>query len=145
MNFTDIEGSTIAVIRVRGRRSIKPRIDHTLKLFRLHRTNHAVVLKATKPVIGMLKIAKDYIAFGKISKGVLERLIERKGEIGQKKAREVIKPKEVAEAVFEGKKMGEFIDPVFRLHPPRKGWKSVKHPFEEVKDGDIDPLVKRMM
>jgi large subunit ribosomal protein L30 len=145
MNFSKIEGHIIAIIRVRGRRSIKPRINHTLKLFRLHRTNHAVVMKATKPTIGMLKIAKDYVAFGKISKEVLEQVIEKRGEIGQKKSNETVKSKDVAEAVFEGKRLGDFIDPVFRLHPPRKGWKTVKNPSEEVKDENIDPVIKRMI
>ena len=145
MKFSKLEGSTIAIIRVRGRRSIKPRIDYTLKLFRLHRTNHAVVIKATKPIIGMLKVAKDYLAFGKISEGVLEKLIEKKGKIGQKRAKDVIKPKEVAKEVIGGKKVENFIDPVFRLHPPKKGWKNVKNPSDEVKDEDIDPVIKRMM
>jgi 50S ribosomal protein uL30 len=145
MNFSKLEGHIIAIIRVRGRRSIKPQINCTLKLFRLHRTNHAVVVKATRPTIGMLKIAKDYVAFGIISKEMLEQVIEKRGEIGQKMAREVIKPKEVAEAVFEGKKLGDFIDPVFRLHPPRKGWKSVKNPSLEVIDENIDPVIKRMI
>jgi large subunit ribosomal protein L30 len=145
MNFSKLKGEIIAIIRVRGRRSIKPRIDHTLKLLRVHRTNHAVVLKANDSVIGMLKIAKDYLAFGKISKEALEQLIAKRGEIGRKMAKEVIKPGEVAEAVFAGKRVDDFIDPVFRLHPPRKGWKTVKNPSLEVIDENIDPLIKRMI
>jgi large subunit ribosomal protein L30 len=146
MKFETIKDQIIAVVRIRGRRSMKPKIDHTLKLMKLHRTNHAVIYKATAPIIGMLKIAKDYIAFGKISKETLEALIAKRGEKGAKKASEVIKPKEVADAVFSGKKLGDFIDPVFRLAPPRKGWKNVKKPELIVPEsGDIDAVIKRMM
>jgi 50S ribosomal protein uL30 len=146
MKFETIEDQIIAVIRVRGRRSMKPKIDNTLKLMKLYRTNQAVIYKATRPIIGMLKVAKDYIAFGKISKETLEALIAKRGEKGSKKASEVVKPKEVADAVFAGKKIGDYIDPVFRLAPPRKGWKNVKKPELIVPEsGDIDSVIKRMM
>jgi large subunit ribosomal protein L30 len=146
MKFDKIENEVIVIIRVRGRRSVKPKIDQTLELLKLSRTNHAVVYKATPSIIGMLKVVKDYVAFGKITKETLEALIAKRGEKGSKKASEVIKPKEVAEAVFAGKKLGDFIDPVFRLMPPRKGWKDVKKPETIVPEsGDADAIVKRMM
>jgi len=145
-HFEKMDKEVIAVIRVRGRRSMKPKIDHTLELLKLSRTNHAVVYKATMPIIGMLKVVKDYVAFGRISKETLEALIVKRGEKGSKKASEVVNPKEVAEAVFAGKKLGDYIDPVFRLAPPRKGWKSVKKPELLVPEsGDIDSIIKRMM
>jgi large subunit ribosomal protein L30 len=144
--FDKLNNEVIVVIRVRGRRNMKPKIAHTLELLKLSRTNHAVIYKATMPIIGMLKVAKDYVAFGRISKETLEALIAKRGEKGSKKASEVANPKEVAEAVFAGKKLGDFIDPVFRLAPPRKGWKTVKKPELLVPEsGDADGIVKRMM
>jgi large subunit ribosomal protein L30 len=146
MNFDALEGKIIAVIRLRGRRNMKPKIADTLKLLKLERTNQAVVYKATASIIGMLKVAKDYVAFGTMTKETLEALIAKRGEKGAKKASETAKPADVAEAVFAGKKIGDFIDPVFRLMPPRKGLKSVKRPDLAIsEDGSVDALIKKMM
>ena len=73
-HFERMDKEVIAVIRVRGRRNMKPKIAHTLELLKLSRTNHAVVYKATMSIIGMLKVVKDYVAFGRISKDMLEAL-----------------------------------------------------------------------
>jgi large subunit ribosomal protein L30 len=146
MNFDSLDGKIIAVIRLRGRRSMKPKVGDTLKLMKLARTNQAVVYKATVSTIGMLKVAKDYVAFGPITQKTLEALIAKRGEIGSKKASETVKPAEVAEAVFAGKRIGDFIDPVFRLMPPRKGLRSVKRPDLAIsEDGSVDVLIKNMM
>ncbi|MBI5228760.1 uL30 family ribosomal protein, partial [Candidatus Micrarchaeota archaeon] len=110
-----------AIVRIRGVRSMKPRTKKTLELLMLLRPNHCVVCRATPQLMGMLNVAKDYIAYGPIKEEALLALVLKRGEKGGKCIRELMKDAEIkaaVKAVFEGKKVSEFIDPVFRLHPP---------------------------
>ena len=137
----------VAVVRIRGRRNVKPRIRKTLELLRLHKPNHAVVYKESPSLMGMLNKVKDYVAYGNISEKTFLALLEKRGEKGSKKLKEVANVEEVAKAFIESGKR-EF-DPVFRLHPPRKGWKDIKKPYTAGGDlgkrPDMDSLLKRMM
>lgn len=142
---------TIAIVRIRGVRSMKPKTKKTLELLRLFRPNHCVVYKSTPQVMGMLNVAKDYIAFGPIREETLSGLLAKRGEKGGKLLNEVLKEAEIgaaAKAVFGGKNIGEFVDPVFRLHPPRSGYKNIKLAYPDGdlgKRNDMDTLLKRMM
>ena len=49
----------LAVIRVRGRRKIRPNIQKTLELLRLERPNHCVLLDDSVQNLGMLQLVKD--------------------------------------------------------------------------------------
>jgi len=144
--MNDLEGKVICIVRVRGIRNIKPKIKHTLKLLRLHKPNHCVVYKATKPLLGMLKVVKDYVTFGEVDEKTLERLIMKRGEKGSEKVNKELAKKIVDEIKKEGKVKS--IDPVFRLHPPRKGWKNIKkaYPFGSLGFRDnMSFLLNRMM
>ncbi len=143
--------TTIAIVRVRGVRSMKPRIKRTLELLKLQKPNHCVVYSATPQLLGMVNIAKDYIAFGEISEEFLAALLAKRGEKGSKMLSELMKEaefKNAAKEIFGGKKVSEFADPVFRLHPPRGGYKNIKVIFPQGglgKRTDMDTFVKRMM
>ena len=55
--------------------------------------------------------------------------------------------KKVAKDIFEGAPMKKYMDPVFRLHPPRKGLKNIKkaYPMGALgKRDDMDEFIKRM-
>ncbi len=135
----------IAIVRVRGIHNLKPKVRKTLELLRLHKPNHAVVVPDTPAYRGMLKIVKDYVTYGEVSDETLLKLIEKRGEKGSKK---VSNPKEVLERMKKGEKYDDLMDPVFRLHPPRKGWKSIKrlYPYGALGPRDnMDDLLKRMM
>ncbi len=146
----ELDGKLIAIVRVRGIRKVKPKIRKTLALLKLHKPNHAVLYKANPALIGMLKVVKDYVTFGEVSKETVERLIAKRGEKGSKRAKELYneeKIKEIAERIYSGEKVGE-IDPVFRLHPPRRGWKSIKAHYPKGALGyrdNMDDLLRRMM
>ena len=142
----------IAVVRVRGKRKLKPKIDRTLELLRLDRPNHCVIVDDSKPSMGMLGIVKDYVTFGKIDGETLFKLIYKRGMKGSKRIRELSKKEEIQEAakkIFDGKmKLSEFVDPVFMLHPPRKGYKSIKkaHPLGDLgKREEMNTLLRRMI
>lgn len=141
----------IAAVRIRGIRKIKPKIKKTLELLRLVKPNYCAILDDTAQTLGMLNVSKDYIAFGKIDDETLFRLIYKRGNKGSKRIRELYdkeKIKEMVKGIMEGKTtLKSVMDPVFMLHPPRKGYKDTKkiYPFGDLgKRDDINALLKRM-
>ena len=144
------KGDLIAIVRVRGIRNMKPKIKKTLELLKLNKPNHAVIYKANESVMGMLELVKDYVSFGRISEEMLVKLITKRAELGSKRAKELYSEKEIKEIVKEIVEKGKTdkIDPVFRLHPPRRGWKNIKthYPRGDLAErGDMDELIRRMM
>ncbi|MCD6549666.1 50S ribosomal protein L30 [Candidatus Micrarchaeota archaeon] len=123
----------IAVVRVRGLWGVKPKIRTTLEKLNLTRVNHCVVVDDNPYYRGMLNVVKDYVAYGPISPVMMERLIKKRGEFSRKRKVELSDEeiKQFVKEFFEGKKtlkdLG--IKPVFRLNPPRKGYRSIKRPY----------------
>ncbi len=125
----------IAIVRVRGRFGLKPKIKRTLELLKLHKPNHCVIYNDTPSIRGMLKVIEDYVAYGEIDEKTLISLI---------KTRSNLNPEETIKIIKNGGK----INYVFRLHPPRKGWGSIKQRYPKGALGrrdDMDELLKRMM
>jgi len=151
----------IAVIRVRGTTGVKGEVADTMKMLRLNRINHAVILEDENPSYqGMLQKAKDYITWGEIKEDTLAKVISKRGRLpgGAKLTEEYLKGntshkniEELTKAVFKGEKLEDNgIKPVFRLHPPRKGYKNTKKAYNE--DGtlgyrgeNIEVLIKNML
>ena len=76
--------------------------------------------------LGMIKKVKDFVAFGKINAEMFEKLIEKRGQLLDKKKK--INAKEIVKELEKGKKYEELnLKPFFRLHPPRGGIDSKKH------------------
>ena len=151
----------IAAIRVRGRTGIKGKISDTLKMLRLTRINHAVILPDNPSYHGMLVKSKDYITWGEINQETLTQLIEKRGKLpGNKKITpEELKEKgnypsalKLAQAIIQGKAKLEDVGlkPVFRLHPPRKGYKDIKMSYQEggtlgYRGEEITTLIMKMI
>lgn len=142
----------IAIVRVRGIRKLKPKIKKTLEMLRLNRPNHCVVVDDSKPVAGMLNVVRDYVAYGEIDEDTLFKLIYKRGMKGSKRVKELSekeKIKESTKGIIGGKvKLSEVADPVFMLHPPRRGYKNVKmaYPLGDLgKRDDMNLLLRRMM
>jgi len=154
-----------AVIRIRGTVGVPYDIEYTLRLLRLVRKFHCVIYPATPSIIGMLEKAKDWITWGEIDYETLVELLKKRGRTrGNKPLTDEYVQKvlglsgieDLARKILEGKlvfhKLEDYgIKPVFRLHPPRKGFKgSIKKPY---KDGGelgyrgkaINELLKRMI
>ncbi|MEW6528284.1 MAG: uL30 family ribosomal protein [Candidatus Micrarchaeota archaeon] len=142
--------SKIAIIRIRGKRNIEPKIKKTLELLRLRKPNHCVVMENSCYVRGMLNLVKDYVTFGQIDNNALERLLYKKGKKGAKRLSEILNNDEIVDItkkIMDGAKVSEFATPVFALKPPRKGYKDIKQPYPKGDLGarpDISPLIKRM-
>ena len=117
------------VIRIRGTTGVKQGIASTLEMLRLNRISHAVLVDENPSYKGMLQKAKDYITWG-TDYSTFE---------------------ELANALLNGELKAQDIDmkPVFRLHPPRKGYKGIRHSVNEggslgYRGEDINNLAKRM-
>ena len=151
-----------AVVRVRGTVNVRHDIKKTLEMLRLNRVNHCVVVEETPSYKGMLQKAKDYITWGEIEKETLAELIRKRGRLlGDKPVDdEYIRSAtpynsidELAGAIIDGKiRYREIpkIKPVFRLHPPRKGYEGIKRAYTiggalGYRGKEINDLIKRML
>jgi len=139
-----------AVIRLKGLVKIREDFQSTLKMLRLNRKMHCVVLDENDIVKGMLYKVKDRVTWGEIDDDTLKLLIEKRG----RKLGNVRLTKEEADDIFkklkESKKFPNGIKPVFRLTPPSKGFKhSIKQHYPKGELGyrgnEINELLKRMI
>lgn len=128
--------SKLAAVRVRGNIGFKEEVDDTLEILGLNRSNHCVLVDDSQE--GMLERAKEVVTWGPIEPDTLADLIRERGEL---KGKNPVTDEEVAdrspyedirdlaEAVCEGNgELGEAegLKKVFRLHPPKKGYKPTK-------------------
>ncbi|MFB0567169.1 MAG: 50S ribosomal protein L30 [Candidatus Bathyarchaeia archaeon] len=151
----------LAVVRVRGVSDVFREIKETMELLHLPRNCHATLVDNRPAYVGMLKKAQHYLTWGEISKENIALLLKKRGRlVGNKKltdeyAKEIGYKSldELAEAIHRTKV--EFnklprIKPVFRLHPPSKGFKGkVKRSYTTggvtgYRRENINNLVKRM-
>lgn len=154
-----------AIVRLRGTVGVPHNIDYTLKLLRLVKKYHCVVYPASPAIEGMLDVVKDWVTWGEVDLPTLIELLKRRGRVmgGKPLTDEFVKERlgvdsieTLAKAIIEGKIQFHKLEtvgikPVFRLHPPKKGFKgSIKKPY---KDGGelgyrgfaINELLKRMI
>jgi len=137
-----------AVIRMRGVVKARKQAINTLKLLRLHRKMHCVVIPDNPSYKGMIQAAKDYITWGTISENVLQMMVTKRG---RKPGNVRLNADEANRAIAmlkEGKKPE--IVPVFRLTPPRGGFKhSIKHSYPRGEIGNrkdkINELLEKMI
>lgn len=124
----------LAVVRVRGISGVSREIKDTLKMLRLNRNCHATLIDNRPSYLGMLLKAHHYLSWGEISKENIVLLLKKRGRLsGNKKLTDQCVKEmgyesldDLAEAVFNLKvEYGELVNtkPVFRLHPPKKGFK----------------------
>ena len=149
-----------AVVKVRGSINVKPKIKETMKLMRLNRVNHCVIVPENETYDGMLKIIKDYVTWGEVDVETTELMLESSGKTS---GNAIFTKKELKDSSFktmkalaknlsEGKVVMRDVPklkPIFRLHPPRKGYEGVKRSFKEggalgYRGEKINQLIRRM-
>ena len=149
-----------AVVKVRGSINVKPKIKETMKLMRLNRVNHCVIVPENETYEGMLKIIKDYVTWGEVDVETTELMLESSGKTS---GNAIFTKKELKDSSFktmkalaknlsEGKVVMRDVPklkPLFRLHPPRKGYEGVKRSFKEggalgYRGEKINQLIRRM-
>ncbi|MEJ2294965.1 MAG: uL30 family ribosomal protein, partial [Candidatus Lokiarchaeota archaeon] len=71
----------IFAVRIRGSPGMNRKILDTLKMLRMHKLNHGVLLWGKPSYIGMLNKCKDFISYGEIDEKTLIRLLRVRGRI----------------------------------------------------------------
>jgi large subunit ribosomal protein L30 len=152
----------IAAVKVRGTVSAQRESKETLMMLRLSRTNHAVLIDNRPAFKGMLQRVQSYVTWGEVSKETVALMLQKRGRLaGDKKLTDEYAQKvgykslsELADAIAtckveHQKLLG--IQPIFRLHPPSKGFKGktkkgYKSGGEAGYRGEaINDLIKRMV
>lgn len=150
-----------ALVRVRGNVNVRGSIEDTLKMLRLHRVNHCVLLGDSPQNVGMIQKVKDYVAYGVIDADTLTEMLNNRGMLqgGEKLTNEYMAAntkfasiESFAQAVCDGNatlKDVPNLKPVFRLHPPRKGHAGIKRTVQQGgvlgnHGEDINELLKKM-
>lgn len=153
---------TYIVVRVRGTVNVNPDIKKTLQLMNLRKVNHCVLLEENPIEKGMLQIAKDYVTWGEIEKDVLTKLIVSRGKLAGDKGLtdESLKSltsyadaDKLAQAIIDNKyryKDIPGVKPIFRLNPPKKGYRTIKRSFTRkgslgYRGKEINKLIERMI
>lgn len=150
-----------AVIRVRGQPDVNKDIAYTMEIMNLTRVNHCVVVPENDVTKGMLQKAKDYITWGEINESTLSDMIKVRGRIAGDnpitddylaKNTEFKTVDELAKALIEGYRIKdvEGAKPVFRLHPPIKGYEGNKRSWRNggalgYRGEAINDLIARML
>ncbi|MEM1508760.1 MAG: 50S ribosomal protein L30 [Thermofilaceae archaeon] len=126
--------SLLAVILIRSPTDRRPEERKTLELLKLNKKFNCVIVPDTLSIRGMLKVLENVVTYGEIDKNILVALIEKRGRLdGNKKIQSDYLKKlgydnfeKLAEALLSGTasldKLPSF-KPVFRLHPPKGGFK----------------------
>ncbi|MDD2438965.1 MAG: 50S ribosomal protein L30 [Methanosarcinaceae archaeon] len=132
-----------AIVRVRGQVSVRYTIEDTMKMLRLHRVNHCVLVPENSHYKGMIQKVKDYVAYGQVDAETLAVLLKNRGRLegGVRLTEEYVKENTdyvsidaFAKALVEEKATLKDIPklkPVFRLHPPRKGHAGIKRTVQQ--------------
>jgi len=150
-----------AAIRIRGKVGVRKDAEDTLLMLRLKDPNNCVLVPETDDFKGMLEKVKDWITYGEVGKETLVKVLQKRlrlagnKRIDEKILKQVAKYdsfEEFADEIIGGKvklKDLEKMNPVFRLTPPSKGFKSVKEPYPRGDLGyrgkEINELLERMI
>jgi len=150
-----------AVIRVRGQPDVNKDIAYTMDLMNLTRVNHCVVVPENDVMKGMLQKAKDYITWGEINESTLTDMIKVRGRLAGDnpitdeylaKNSEFQTVEEMAKALLSDYKVKDIeeMKPVFRLHPPIKGYEGNKRSYRNggalgYRGDAINDLIARML
>ncbi|RLF46254.1 MAG: 50S ribosomal protein L30 [Thermoplasmata archaeon] len=131
----------IAVIRIRSTIDANREVRDTLKMLNLHKINSCTIIHPNPSYKGMLQKVKDYVTWGEIDDETLKLLLQR--------AR-VENVDEAVEKLKGGARLKDITNPCIGLHPPRKGYKSIKKPYKlggsaGYRGKDINELIRRML
>jgi len=152
----------MAVIRLRGRVGIGVEREYTFKLMHLARKNHAILIEGTPSNVGSIQKIKDYATWGEVSIDAVSSLLAKRGllEGGVKLTEEYVQEPlgyssmdELSQSIYDLQvRMTDLprVKPVFRLHPPRKGFRgSIKKPYPKGELGyrgeAINTLIAKMV
>jgi large subunit ribosomal protein L30 len=140
-----------AVIRLRGTVTARREVMDTLRMLRLNRKMHCVLIQDTPSLAGMLHVVKDYVTWGEVGEATLKKLIEKRG---RKAGNKRLTNDEIAialKALRDGNGLKEpAVKQVFRLIPAKKGFRhSIKQHYPRGELGyrgeKISELLEKMI
>ena len=151
-----------AVIRVRGQPDVSYDIEYTMGLLGVNRVNHCAIVPENASTKGMLQKVKDYTTYGEINAETLAQLIRVRGRLsGDRMITDEYLAEnsdfktvdDLAKAIIENDyrmKDVEAAKPVFRLHPPVKGYEGNKRSYKNggalgYRGEAINDLIARML
>jgi len=140
-----------AVVRVRGSVNKKSEIKDTMRMLRLTRVNHCVIVRKDPKTEGMIKKVKDFVTWGEIDEKMMERLVAARGRMAGDRKPSDKELKEIIEHVNKKKTLAGIknFKPVLRLASPRKGYEGIKVAYPKGALGyrgeKIKDLLERMM
>ena len=125
----------LAVIRVRGVADASPQIEKTLETLHLNRNCHITIVDNRASFVGMLRKARHFLTWGEPTKETIKLLLKERGKlVGNKPVDDIYAQRigyksldELADAILSLKvdfRNLSDIKPVFRGHPPKKGYKA---------------------
>jgi large subunit ribosomal protein L30 len=147
---------TWAIVRIRGKVRRSAHVTDTLRMLRLTRQNHCVIVPETPAYRGMLAKVKDFITWGEVSPEIVAKLLLKRGGLTDAAVKGNSRFKSVwdfSQALAKGEATVADVKglrPVLRLHPPRGGFIAIKRPFRDRGDlgyrgADINVLIERMI
>lgn len=104
-------------------------------MLNLTRNNHATLIIDNPSTTGMIQHARDYVTWGEVSEDTILSLLKKRAEIkgggkltetNVKETLEFSSLKKLAETLYKAEvelNKIQKLKPVFRLHPPRHGFK----------------------
>ena len=132
-----------AIVQVRGVVNTRRDIKDTLKMLRLHHINHCVLVPDTPEYLGMIRKVKDFVAYGEVDEVTIETILRTRGRVvgNTPLTDEYVRSNssfgsipEFASALALGEaRLTDIpgIKPVLRLHPPRKGYRTIKRTVQQ--------------
>ncbi len=137
------------VLRIRGSVNTSPELKATMKMLRLERVNHCVIVPKNESYDGMLKKARDYVTWGEIDRNTLEKLVAKRGRLPGNRRLSEKEAKEAAKKIMDKGMKEAGIKGVFRLSPPSHGYRSIRAHYPRGDLGNrgekINLLIKRMI
>jgi large subunit ribosomal protein L30 len=150
-----------AVIRIGGRAETRKEKEDTMNMLRLKAVNNCVLLPETPDFKGMLENVRELVTYGEVEEKTLVDMLKKRLRLkGNKRVEEKeLKAvtgyesfEQLAKALITGKMRLKDIDsvnPVFKLTPPSKGFKSTKEHYPRGDLGyrgkEINNLLGRMI
>ena len=152
-----------AIVRIRGHGRVNIDIEDTMKIMKLTRPNHCVVLPQNDVVQGMLNKVKDYVTWGEVDETVLAKMIKFRGRLVgdvpiddatvKEKSKKYTSIISLAKAIKKGDITYASLDgvkPLFRLSPPKKGYEGNKRSYKVggslgYRGKTINELIERML
>jgi large subunit ribosomal protein L30 len=156
------EEKCVAIVRLRGNVNISREREYIFKLMHLTRKNHTTLVQTTPSMIGSIRKIQDYSTWGEIDQPTIKQLLTQRAILkgNQPLSDNIVKNTieyssidELATAIFNLEvKLNDIpnLKPVFRLHPPRGGFKhTIKKPYPIGELGyrgrNINELIAKMI